>query len=199
MKILDLGTDSENKVKLEEIKISLGKNFPKAKIIIPDGSHEIISLGLDGCDINIRLDPNIIPLKDNSIDLIWSRGFFEHIENVYKVMEDCWRILKPNGILIINTPHFSSAGAHYVFDHKSFWGYSSLIPWLAGEYRFEPTFLAKMKFKRLGTKLFFLKPYRYLGLSWLFNRFPIFYEKFLCWIFPALEINFLFQKQERER
>lgn len=46
-----------------------------------------------------------IPLPDNSCSFIVSSHFFEHLDDIIGVMNECWRILRKDGILHIIVPH----------------------------------------------------------------------------------------------
>jgi len=58
------------------------------------------------------------PFKDNEFDLIYASHILEHLKDLVKVMEELWRITKPNGRIIIKSPHFSSVHAWLSPDHK---------------------------------------------------------------------------------
>lgn len=42
-----------------------------------------------------------LPFADNSFDFIFSEHFFEHLflDEAHKLMKECWRVLRPNGVL----------------------------------------------------------------------------------------------------
>ena len=77
------------------------------------GSGKNYKLGWLNCDIS-PFSTNVIytdvtkkfPFKDNSLDYIYSEHMIEHIS--YKdgllMLKECYRILKPNGIIRITTP-----------------------------------------------------------------------------------------------
>ena len=46
-----------------------------------------------------------LPFKDNSIDTIVLGGVIEHIENHVKALREMNRVLKPNGVLLMETPN----------------------------------------------------------------------------------------------
>ena len=54
---------------------------------------------------NLLIKNGIIPLKDNSIDLIICDWVFEHIENTQKFYLEINRVLKKNGSICSRTPH----------------------------------------------------------------------------------------------
>ena len=44
----------------------------------------------------------------NSIDIVYCNQVLEHIEDLFKVMNEIPRILKKDGLLIITVPYWSS-------------------------------------------------------------------------------------------
>lgn len=50
-------------------------------------------------------DGKNIPIEDNKVDAIVSFETVEHIENYEKFLEECKRVLKPDGLLILSTPN----------------------------------------------------------------------------------------------
>lgn len=51
----------------------------------------------------IRADLELIPFKDNSIDVITCSEVIEHSPNPKKILKEFYRVLKPNGILVLTT------------------------------------------------------------------------------------------------
>ena len=49
-----------------------------------------------------------IPFKDNSFNIIFCKSVIEHFYNPEYFMEECHRVLKPNGKLILMTPDWHS-------------------------------------------------------------------------------------------
>lgn len=47
-----------------------------------------------------------LPYENNSVDLIYSEHFFEHLDEVdgFTLLQDCYKKLKPNGTLRISMP-----------------------------------------------------------------------------------------------
>lgn len=70
-------------------------------------------------DIIADLNQNL-PFKSESIDLIYSDNVFEHIENFINLIQECYRILKKGGVLIIKVPYFKSKHAFVDPTHKKF-------------------------------------------------------------------------------
>lgn len=62
-------------------------------------------------DIKTRHQPDIIldvcnmnKIKDGAVDVVNATELFEHIENPQKGLEECYRILKKDGLMILSTP-----------------------------------------------------------------------------------------------
>jgi SAM-dependent methyltransferase len=80
----------------------------------PLKSETVISI-----DFNKKFSPTKIhdlkkfpwPFKDNTFDKIYASHIIEHIPDTVRVMEEIYRIAKPNAIVIIRVPHFSSRSA----------------------------------------------------------------------------------------
>lgn len=72
------------------------------------------------------VDKHGLPFSDNTIDELRAESVFEHFNNFIFVMDECWRVLKPEGKIIIIVPHWASEGAYRdpthvrYFDTKTF-------------------------------------------------------------------------------
>ncbi len=53
---------------------------------------------------NIKADICNLPFKDNSYDIIFCNHVLEHIPDDTKAMEELYRVLKPNGMAILQIP-----------------------------------------------------------------------------------------------
>lgn len=61
--------------------------------------------------IDLAFDLDIIPwpLESNSLEYIYSHCVFEHLKvDIADWLDECWRILKPGGILEYEVPRFDS-------------------------------------------------------------------------------------------
>jgi SAM-dependent methyltransferase len=95
------------KKKLSEI---LKRQDENAKIInIGSGNSRIdkriINIDVqDGPQVDIVADAKDIKLPDNSVDLIISQETFEHIRKKNIALNECYRILKKNGLIYLQVP-----------------------------------------------------------------------------------------------
>jgi ubiquinone/menaquinone biosynthesis C-methylase UbiE len=136
-----------------------------------------------------------LPFKMNSVEEIYTSHVLEHVDNLEFVMEEIYRVCKPNAKIIIKVPHFSGNSGFFEF-HKRFFRYDSFSEFEQRENDMDIS-NKKMKFKVVKRKLGFLKKW-YLFLNYiiepLINIHPkicIFYEQtFLRNLFPAHEIRF---------
>ncbi len=71
----------------------------------------------EGTDL-IRCGIEDIPLKDDAVDLVYSRAVMEHVENVQDAYREIFRVLKSGGCYIFITPN--------IYDYASI--ISSIIP-----------------------------------------------------------------------
>ena len=49
-----------------------------------------------------------MPFDDNSIDIVYSKSFIEHLHYPERYLEEAYRVLKPNGIFLTLTPDWQS-------------------------------------------------------------------------------------------
>ena len=58
-------------------------------------------------DINdVNFESEALPIPDDSVDILFSLAVVEHINNINHFMSECFRVLKPNGIIYLSTPNF---------------------------------------------------------------------------------------------
>ena len=147
-------------------------------------------------DKNPGLQPNVIhdlnelpwPFEDDQFKNIVCQHVLEHLQNFDGVMSELNRICRPDGVIWIQVPHFSSRLAHSPGHFFSF-NISSFDAYLGG-----PHWVGTAKrFKLLKRKITFHKAFRRYQLHRLFNRFPIAYERFWTYLFPAEHLEFELQ------
>lgn len=79
--------------------------------------------------VDIVADLSVYPwkFKSNSIGEIKASHIFEHLPDPLKTMEECFRVLKPGGTVVIDVPSSNGMGAFQDPTHKSFWNINSFI------------------------------------------------------------------------
>lgn len=124
------------------------------------------------------------PWPDNAADEILMRHVLEHIEDIRKVMDELWRILKPGGRLIIYVPHFSHFQALTHPEHRHAFHYNSLQMFTPQSDERYTDYLWNIQEVRLC--------FKNAILGWLFNRHKYIYTTtILAYLFPAYEIRFV--------
>ena len=90
------------------------------------------SIGLDnvqlpGVDIEHDLLNFPYPFEDESINKIYLRHVIEHFDfkEINLILNECYRILKKDGQLLITVPHVFSISAFIDPTHKSFFTFGS--------------------------------------------------------------------------
>lgn len=122
----------KNKVKLSktEFKNHVSK-FKEVKLDVGCGLNKKVGyIGIDvfnvkGVDLILDLEKNKLPLKNNSVDIIYTSHFLEHVDNPIDILKEFNRVLKIGGKLTIIVPHYTNPYAYH-FTHKSFWSSYSL-------------------------------------------------------------------------
>lgn len=73
----------------------------------------VVEFGQKIFDVPIQLGPlEALPLKEHSFDAIVLMDVLEHLPHPLETMKTCLRLLKPDGILLIQTPNFEM---HYKY------------------------------------------------------------------------------------
>ena len=68
-----------------------------------------------------------LPFKDNTFDYIYTHYVLEHVKDFFKVVDELYRISKPNAIIEVYVPHFTSIYSRkYAYHYQSF-GIGSFI------------------------------------------------------------------------
>jgi hypothetical protein len=117
-------------------------------------------------------------------------------------MEELHRVTAPGGIIEIIAPHFSSDNHFTDITHRRAFGYRSMDYFCVNRdclYRYSE----RARFRLEEARISFLQanafevkksnPFRWVGVEWMTNRFPRFYEHFLAFIIRANEVYFRLQ------
>lgn len=163
--------------------------------------------GAVGIDVNDSSDADIIhdlnkfpyPFESDIFDEIVCNQILEHVEDVFLVMEELYRIAKPEARLRVWVPHFSSADAYGDPSHKRAFS-SRSFDYFTSNYP-ELEFYSKVRIEKITTRISFwslpklggLKPQHIIGASLLANKLPTVYERFFAWMLPAQTLYFEFQ------
>jgi SAM-dependent methyltransferase len=73
-----------------------------------------------GADIVMNMETQNLPFEDNSVDEIVCSHFLEHVHNLIPIMNECHRVLKPRGVMVIYVPIYPSIQAFQDPTHVRF-------------------------------------------------------------------------------
>lgn len=85
---------------------------------MPEGVH---SIGLP--DWNAEYEP--IPYDDRSVAEIWALHFLEHIDNIFFLLAECHRVLRPGGTFNITVPYGTCHMAMQDLGHRHYFNEST--------------------------------------------------------------------------
>jgi SAM-dependent methyltransferase len=153
--------------------------------------------GAIGLDISAETDADVIhdldvfpyPFADDSFDQVLLQDVLEHLREPIHVMDELHRICRPGGRIQLRTPHFSSMLAYSDPTHTHYFS-AEAIRTLA-EPRFNHYTAVRMRVVHVTIDLWL--PFRALGLGHVAQRFPIQYESYLAFRFPAMNIRAEFE------
>lgn len=100
------------------------------------------------------------------------------------------RILKPGGMLRVLCPHYSGPSAYRDPTHRTFFAYTTFDRFVGtGSYDTEHSGMFRIQRRMFGTPDGSGRGLAFLAKAFG-NRFPNFYERYLCWMMPANAIYY---------
>lgn len=129
----------EHNDKIQALNVDVGNAYLPHMVMAWAKAHDGVMLDMGGShnrpdgylsvdmwgspDIKIDITQSPLPYSDNTVSVIRCNDFLEHIkpDHVVKVMNEFYRVLKPGGYLLTNTPAFPSKAAVQDPTHVSFW------------------------------------------------------------------------------
>ncbi|NNE44312.1 MAG: methyltransferase domain-containing protein [Gemmatimonadetes bacterium] len=150
------------------------------------------AVGLDrgGAEADIRHDLDHLPwpVEADAFDLIRCQDVLEHLDDLVAVMEEIHRVARPGAEVRIRVPHFSSVQAFTDITHRHFFSTESFQVFVPDQTLY-PHY-SRVRFGVEQARLTLWKPYRWVGIEWLANRFPVRYEKMFAFLFPSQYLEF---------
>jgi len=142
------------------------------------------------------------PFAANTFDHIVCRHIIEHVPDVLAFMAEAHRVGRAGALVSIITPHFSNRYSytdpthvrHLAWRSFDYFTAESAAPrptlWeRALELRHPiPAFYSAVRFRRRRTFLSFGRPFWWLGIQALANRWPDLYEHYLAFLWPARDL-----------
>lgn len=152
--------------------------------------------GVIRLDISPEVNPDVVwnlnsfpyPFDESSFSIIECFDVIEHLNNIPKVLEYFHKILHPDGVLKITTPHFSCANSYIDPTHKWHLSYFS-FDYFSNSHNL--SYYSKARYRIRYRHLQFQGGrFNRSILSRLANKFPKIYEQRWAWMFPAWYVYF---------
>lgn len=185
----------------DKLKKQYIENSSKDKIILNIGSGHEERFGQENfvnLDIyphwntHVAGDAHCLPFLNDSVDIVWLCAVLEHIQNPFKVMDEVYRVLKPDGLVLISVPfiQYLHASPHDYFRYTKY-GVRSICN------KFTEIESGATYTKSMGTLLqqISIIPHIYFDNKILKNAFSV----LLAWIFsPILLFDLIFKRKNDE-
>lgn len=139
------------------------------------------------------------PFVSGSANVIEANAVLEHlpIRDQIRLINECWRILKEDGELIIRVPHYTSFHSYQDIEHVKGYAYHSLDTFVKGlQEHSMGDYSGRMKFSKIERKLVFGKGIQKWNVlvEWLANKFPDAWEQSFLSAWPAEGVHYYLTK-----
>lgn len=162
-------------------------------------NHRVLQIGsgrgaslFNACslDLSLAVRPDVVadlnqplPFRDASFDGVLAFSILEHVNDLFPVLLDIHRILRPGGVLVALVPHAASASAFTDPTHRQRLSALSFDYLVAGTaLEAEWGFYAEQRFRMNLRLLELAKPWTYTPLQRWANRNLNIYERHLCYL-----------------
>jgi len=130
------------------------------------GAVGIDKVPLPGVDVIHDLNSYPYPFDDDSFDEIYAIHVIEHLDSIVRAMEEIHRLVKPDGKVIIVTPHYSDYMSWNDPTHK--WHLSTYsFRYFREDY--ESSYYSKARFETEQIHIDMARLWRTLGFEHLMN------------------------------
>ncbi|MCC5637257.1 class I SAM-dependent methyltransferase [Nostoc sp. CHAB 5844] len=172
-------------------------NVTKTSKILSVGCGLIKSqTGVIRLDISPAVKPDVVwnlnnfpyPFEESEFSEIDCFDVIEHLDDIPKTLEEFHRILQPEGVLKITTPHFSCSNSFVDPTHKYHLSYFSFDYFCE---KHNLSYYSKCSYHIKNRHIQFQGGrFNRSIISRLANKFPDKYEQRWAWIFPAWYLYF---------
>ena len=165
------------------------------------GSIGVDIISLDGVDVVCNLNKVPWPFGDNTFSRVVAKHSLAHLDDIVSVMEEIHRVSRDGATIEILCPHYASDNYNTDPTHKTHFGFRSMY-YFCDNVQFKYRYYSDARFRLERASLSFREvpvwfrehlkwnPFRMLGMEWLVNRFPRFYERFLVYLLPPSEVYY---------
>ena len=178
------------------------KTAPKALKILDVGCGINKYPGSIGIDINPSTAADVIcdldhfpyPFAGAAFDQIRVIHVIEHLTDVIRAMEEFHRLVRPEGRVRIETPHYTDFSSFCDPTHKHHLNSFSFRYFGANDAGFG--YYTAAKFREISVRIRLLSFWKWLGFEVLVNAFPRFrrfWEHYLCYVVRGKSMEFEFE------
>jgi SAM-dependent methyltransferase len=172
----------DDSAKNRKLSVGCGRRAPEENVIRLDKASSVEP------DVLWDLDIFPYPFDDSIFSELECLDVIEHLADIPKAMEEFHRILRPNGILKITTPHFSCANSFVDPTHRWHLSRFSFDCFCNGH---DLCYYSEARYRVRASQIQFSGGRLNRSLvSRIANKFPEFYEQRLAWILPAWFLYF---------
>lgn len=198
MVILDKHNTLDRLAKLPRASLELGCGNRKrdpATIGIDALDYECVDLVGDVFEV-------LAAMPDGTVDEVYSAHFFEHVNDVPRLLVELARVLKPGGRLAITVPHFSNPYFYSDITHRATFGLYSMSYFSIDRQlsRKVPSYQRELLYELQAVRLVFKSspPFylrhafkKFLGIVVNINSYTKeLYEEMFCHWFPCYEVQY---------
>jgi len=119
------------------------------------------------------------PFKDNTADKIYLLDVLEHLLEPEKAVAEAFRILKPNGILMVRVPYIKSSVAWHSLEHRHRGGFT----W----HTFDEYDASTKIGKKLADAGYHKERFRIVERHWLRGRYAFWDRRAITWTLQAIK------------
>jgi SAM-dependent methyltransferase len=145
-------------------------------------------------DVLCDLDHLPYPFRDNSFDRLLAIHVIEHVADVIRTMEEFHRLVRPEGTVRIETPHYTDFSSFCDPTHRSHLNSYSFRYF--GENHAGFGYYTAVKFREISIQVKLLSFWKWLGFEFLvnhFSRYRRFWEHYLCFVVRGKAMIFEFE------
>jgi SAM-dependent methyltransferase len=106
-------------------------NLGCGRMSYPDAVN-LDAVAMPGVDVVHDLAVAPWPFDDETFAEVWASNIFEHIADPLQFMAECWRILEPDGLLLLLVPDWRSENAFTDPTHRRFCTERTFDYWCPG-------------------------------------------------------------------
>jgi SAM-dependent methyltransferase len=145
-------------------------------------------------DVICDLDHFPYPFADNTFDTLRAIHVIEHVTDVIRAMEEFHRLVKPNGRIRLETPHYTDYSSFCDPTHRSHLNSFSFRYF--GEKHGGFGYYSKARLREVKVRVKLLRLWKLLGFEFLVNHFlwyRKFWEHYLCYVVRGKVMEFDFE------